>query len=183
MNLQEKKISSDNIFTGMVVTMQRDKVLLGTGKQAIREVVRHSGGVCVAAVDDENHIYLVRQFRYPYNEIVTELPAGKLNPGEDPLECGKRELLEETGLTADEYISLGVLYPSPGYLDEVIHMYYARGLSQGPQELDEDEFLDVIRIPLSKAVDMVHSGQLKDAKTQSAILKTEYVIRRNVGGI
>ncbi len=135
------------------------------------KVVGHPGGVCVAALTEQNELLFVRQFRYPYKEILLELPAGKLEKGQDPLENGKRELLEETGAVGRQYMTLGKLYPSPGYCGEIIHMYFCRVDHFERQNLDEDEFLDVERIPLEKAVQMVLNGELPDAKTQAAVLK------------
>ena len=114
---------------------------------------------------------LVRQFRYPYGDILTEIPAGKRNAGEDPLETGKRELAEETGVTAERFIPLGTVYPTPGYCDEVIYLYLATGLHFTAAHPDEDEFLDVLRMPLSHLVDEVLAGNIPDAKTQIAALK------------
>ncbi|MCL2014458.1 MAG: NUDIX hydrolase [Oscillospiraceae bacterium] len=173
-NLYEKTLDSKKIYEGRIVELRKDTVLLPNGKEAPREVIRHPGGVCIAALENDM-LYLVRQFRYPYNEILLEVPAGKLNWGEDPLECGKRELLEETGLEADEYTYLGKLYPSPAYLNEVIHMYLARGLTKKKQALDEDEFLEVVKMPLQEAVSGIMSGEIKDAKTQAAILKLKII--------
>ena len=121
---------------------------------------------------EDDELLFVRQFRYPYSEVVLELPAGKRTPGEDPLLCGQRELTEETGASAANYVSLGQLYPSPGYCDEVIYMYLATDLTFGESHPDEDEFLEVERIPLTKAVEMVMSGEIVDSKTQAAVLKT-----------
>ncbi|MEE1105934.1 MAG: NUDIX hydrolase, partial [Ruminococcus sp.] len=114
MNLQEKKLSSKEIFNGKILHITHDEVELEDGSHAMREVVRHPGGVCVAAIDKDNNLLFVRQFRYPYNEVVLELPAGKLEKGSTPLENGKRELLEETGAVGYSYISLGQVYPTPG---------------------------------------------------------------------
>ena len=113
----------------------------------------------------------MRQFRYPYKEVVRESPAGKLEPGEDPLECGKRELEEELGAVAGRYTDLGRFYPSPGYTSEVIHLYLAEELSFTQQNLDEDEFLEVEKLPLRRAAEQILSGELVDGKTQAAILK------------
>ena len=171
MNLTEKTVSQEYFFRGRVINMRRDDIELPNGAPAIREVVEHPGGVCIAALTDEKELLFVRQYRYPYSEVLLEIPAGKLNRGEDPLEAGKRELQEETGAAATEYISLGKLYPSPGYCDEIIHMYLATGLSYGEMNPDEDEFLEVERIPLDKAAKMVLNNEITDAKTQAAILK------------
>ena len=174
MNLEEKQLSFDYKFKGRIINLRQDTALLPNGNTATREVVEHPGGVCVAALTDQDELLFVKQWRYPYSEETLEIPAGKRDKGgEDPLECGKRELQEETGATAAEYIDLGSLYPSPGYVNEVIYCYLATGLSYGEQNPDEDEFLDVIKIPLEKAVDMVMSGEIKDAKTQIAVLKVK----------
>lgn len=152
--------------------MRRDKALLPDGSEAFREVVEHPGGVCVAALTDEGEVLFVRQFRYPYSEEVLEIPAGKRERGEaDPLECGKRELLEETGATAENFFSMGVIYPTPGYTNELLYLYGATGLTFGEASPDEDEFLTVERIPLERAVEMVMAGELPDSKTQIAVLK------------
>ena len=156
-NLTEKTLSSKTVFDGKILHVILDEAQLPDGNTASREVVRHVGGVCVAALDEDDCLYFVRQFRYPYNEITLELPAGKLEKGATVLENGKRELKEETGCEGYSYVSLGAMYPSTGYTDEIIH--------------DEDEFLNVERIPLKKAVEMVLNNQLPDAKTQIAILK------------
>ena len=142
----------------------------------MREVVRHPGGVCVAALDSEDNLLFVRQFRYPYSEVVLELPAGKLEKGSTPLENGKRELLEETGAVGFNYISLGQVYPSPGYTDEIIHLYACRVKEQSENRPDEGEFLNVEKIPLKKAAEMVLNNQVFDAKTQIAVLKTAMLI-------
>ena len=172
MELFEKQLSSEYFYRGKIINMRRDEALLPDGKKAFREVVEHPGGVCVAALTDDGEVLFVRQFRYPYKEEILEIPAGKRDRGEtDPLECGKRELLEETGAEAENFFSLGTLYPTPGYTDEVIYMYGATGLSYGEAQPDEDEFLALEKIPLEKAVEMVMNGSLPDAKTQICILK------------
>lgn len=174
MNLKETQKSAEYIFKGRIINLRRDEALLPNGQTATREVIEHPGGVCVAALTDDNCLLFVRQFRYPYMEETLEIPAGKRDKGdEDPLECGKRELREETGAIAAKYISLGELYPSPGYCGEVIWMYAATGLSYGDCDPDDDEFLAVERYPLEKAVEMVLSGEIKDAKTQAAVLKVK----------
>lgn len=171
MDLTEKPVKQEYKFKGKIVNLRVDDALLPNGNIAKREIVEHNGGVMVAPLDNEDNLYFVKQFRYPYMEIVTELPAGKLEKGEDPFEAGKRELKEETGAVANKYVSLGQLYPTPGYCGEIIHMYLATELSFGEQNPDDDEFLEVYKIPLAQAVEMVLSGELKDSKTQTAILK------------
>lgn len=171
MHLQEKTLSSQPVYEGVIFTVTQDTAELENGCTARRDVVHHSGGVCVIPVTDENEILLVRQFRYPFGEVTTEIPAGKLNQGENHAECGRRELLEETGCTCSEYIHLGEIYPTPAYNTEIIHIYLAKGLQFSRQNLDEDEFLDVIKVPLCDAVEMVMNSEIKDSKTQIAILK------------
>lgn len=172
MNLTEKQLTKEYIFKGKIINLRRDTALLPNNATAIREVVEHNGGVCVAALTDDNEVLFVKQFRYPYMEEILEIPAGKRDSlNEDPLECGKRELKEETGATAKRFIPLGELYPTPGYCGEIIWMFAATDLDFGDQDPDDDEFLEVKKIPLEKAVEMILNGEIKDAKTQTAILK------------
>lgn len=179
MNLKETPIAQAYAYKGKIVNLRVDDALLPNGKVAKREVVEHNGGVCVAALTDKREILLVKQFRYPYGEIIYEIPAGKRdNKDEEPLVCGKRELKEETGATAERFIPLGELYPTPGYCGEIIWMFAAFGLSFGEQNPDEDEFLEVERVPFEKAVEMVLNGEIKDAKTQTAILKINEMFRQ-----
>lgn len=170
MHLQEKTISENVIFDGRIIRVQNDQAELENGAVVSRELVVHSGGVCVVPVDDEGYVYMVKQFRYPFKEVLTEVPAGKLEVGEDHREAGLRELKEETGAVCENFEYLGVMYPSVAYLTEKIHMYLATGLDFGSQSLDEDEFLDVIKIKLEDAVEMIVDGRIKDGKTQSAVL-------------
>ena len=171
MDLTEKQLKAEYIFKGKIFNVRVDEALMPNGKTAVREVVEHNGGVMIAPMDEDGNLYFVEQFRYPYFEVVTELPAGKLEKGEDPYAAGVRELKEETGATADKIISLGKLYPSPGYCGEIIHLYLATGLSFGEQNPDDDEFLEVKKIHISEAVEMVMNGELPDGKTQVGILK------------
>ena len=175
--VKEKTVETTHIFKGRIIDVSVDTVVLPDGKKASRELVRHPGGVCVVAYDGEN-IYLVKQYRKPYDEVVTELPAGKLEYGEDPLECGKRELLEEAGMTAENFESLGKFYSSPGFCSETIYAYLATGLKKIGQHLDEDEYLDVIKVKFDDAVKMVMDGEICDGKSVSAILKSAFVLRK-----
>lgn len=171
MNLNEQPLSADYKYRGRIINLRVDTALLPNGSSATREVVEHPGGVCVAALTEDGCLLFVRQFRYPYQKVLLELPAGKLDPGEDPLEAGKRELREETGAEVARYESLGELYPSPGYCGEIIHLYAATGLTFGQMSPDEDEFLEVEKIPLEEAARMVLDNEIADAKTQAAVLK------------
>lgn len=171
MNLAEKKLNSKMIYKGKIIDMHVDEVLLPNGSTSFREVVDHNGGVCIAPLTQDGDLLFVRQFRYPYDEVILELPAGKLEKGEDALEAGKRELTEETGAFAEEFIDMGKLYPSPGYCGEIIHMYLAKVKGIGATNFDEDEFLEIERISLKKATEMMLSGEIKDAKTQVLIGK------------
>lgn len=177
MELTEKTLSSKSVFDGRILHITLDEIELPNGKKSKREVVNHPGGVTVAALDEDNNLLFVRQFRYPYKEVVLELPAGKLEKGSTPLENGKRELMEETGAEGYSYISLGQLYPSPGYTSEIIHLYACKVKSQGSSNPDDGEFLNVEKIPLDKAVEMVLNNQIPDAKTQVAVMKTAMLIK------
>ena len=168
MNLEEKTLDNSVVYDGKILKLVLKDVLLPNGKTAKREVVAHSGGVGVIALTKDEEILLVKQFRSPYEKTVIEIPAGKKEPGEDPLECGKRELLEETGFTAEKFIPLGELYPSPGYCGEIIHLFLATSLNKSNQNLDEDEFLTVERYPLPVFEAMIARGEIVDGKTLSA---------------
>lgn len=178
MKLYEKTLETKSIFEGRVIHVKHDTVELENGEKAMREIVEHPGGVCIAALTENNELLFVRQFRYPYKEVVLELPAGKLEKGQTPLENGKRELLEETGAVGREYMTLGKLYPSPGYCGEIIHLYFCKIDHFEQQQLDEDEFVSVERIPLNKAVEMILNNQIPDAKTQVAVLKTAAIVKK-----
>ena len=177
MELTEKTLSSQTIYDGRIVHLTLDEAELPDGTHAKREVVNHPGGVTVVALTDENEVLFVRQFRYPFKEVVLELPAGKLEKNSTPLENGKRELLEETGAIGYNYISLGAQYSSPGFCNETIHMYMCRIDHFETQQLDEGEFLGVERIPLDKAVEMILNNQIFDGKTQTAVLKAAMLLK------
>lgn len=177
MELKETPLKAEYVYKGKVINLRVDDAVLPNGNIAKREIVEHNGGVCVAALTDSDEILLVRQFRYPYGEIIYEIPAGKREAQEDPLVCGKRELREETGATARKFVPLGELYPTPGYCGEIIWMFAAFDLTFKDQVPDEDEFLEAERIPFKKAIEMVLNGEIKDAKTQTAILKLNEMLR------
>ena len=172
MDYTEEKLRRVNTHKGIIVDVETDMIRLCNGEITMREVVRHPGGVCVAAVDDEGRVALVRQFRYPLREHLWELPAGKLEPGEDPLPAARRELSEETGLEADRWTELGALYTSPGFSTETLYLYLARDLHQGEAHPDPNEFLDVTRLPLEELLARIDRGELRDAKTVAGVLQT-----------
>ena len=164
-------LESKEIFNGRVIRVTLDKVQLEDGTTSTREVVHHHGGACVLPVDADGNVTMVRQFRYALGEELWELPAGKLEAGEDPFEAAKRELSEECGLTADTYTELGVVYPTVGYDSERIYLWAAEGLHTVGQHLDAGEFLDVVKMPFAQALGLVMDGTIKDSKTQIALLK------------
>ena len=172
MDFAEKTLNEKLIFEGKIITVHVDDVELPDGSKSIREIVEHSGGVCVAALTEDKKLKFVRQFRYPYKKELLELPAGKLEKGEDPMAAGIRELEEECGVVAEKVISMGQIYPTVAYCSEIIHLFLATGLSETKQHLDAGEFLGVEEIELSKAVEMVMNGEICDSKTVALILKT-----------
>lgn len=171
MEMIEKVTATRYEFKGRIINTRVDDVLLPDGTKSSREIIEHSGGVGIIALDDDGNICLVRQYRHPYGEVIYEIPAGKLEKGEDPLTCGKRELREETGYSAENWQSLGVIYPTPGYCAEKIYVFLATHLKSGDTDFDEGEFIECESLPLSKAAEMVMKGEIRDAKTQIAILK------------
>ena len=180
MKLEEKTVSSQVLYSGRIIRLELDDIELPNGEPAKREVARHPAGVCVAALTEDNELLFVKQYRYPFHEVVLELPAGKVDdPKTTPLENGKRELLEETGAVGYNYVPLGAQYVSPGFTDEVLYMYMCRVDHFEEQRLDEDEFLNVERIPLDRAVEMVMNNLIVDGKTQTAILKTAMLLRNS----
>ncbi len=172
----EKTLSSEVIFQGKVVTLTKDIALLENGRQAVREVVHHNGGACILPYFADGTICMVRQFRYAMQQELWELPAGKLEKGEDPFAAAQRELEEECGLTADRYISLGEFYPTVGYDTEVIYTWVAVGLHESRMHLDADEFLTPDRVPLEEAYQQVMSGEIRDGKTVAGILKLKALL-------
>ena len=172
MDLTEKTASSRLIYDGRVVHLYVDTVTLPDGSASVREYVKHIGAVCVVPLTDEGEVLLERQYRYAVRRTLTEIPAGKLDtPDEDPAEAALRELREETGAVPRELIDLGDFYGSPAIMGERIRMYLARGLTFTDTDLDEDEFLEVFRMPLPDAVEAVLKGEIPDGKTQCAILR------------
>lgn len=180
--LRELQIDSEEIFNGVIMDVKRDRVRLPNGHQSVRELLRHVGAVCVVPVTDDGRVVVERQYRYPIDQVITEIPAGKLDsPEEDRLSAAQRELWEETGIKADRWTDMGLYYPAAAYSDEKITMYLAQGLHMGTQHLDEDEFLNVQTLPIAELVEDILSGKITDGKTQAAVLKASMLISRQQG--
>jgi len=174
MELEEKQLDSSKVFDGRLLQVYKDRIRLPNGSETTREYIKHLGAVAVVAIDENNRIVMEKQFRYPFSKAMLEIPAGKLDsPDEDPLEAAKRELVEETGITAAEYVYLGPLYPTVAYSSEVIHLYWAKGLSFGDRHLDSDESINVSFMDFEEVVRMVLDGRIGDSKTQAAVLKVK----------
>ena len=173
---EEKTVSTKRIYDGIVVNLRVDTVELPDGKTALRDIVEHPGGVGIVAITDDNKILMVKQYRKPIEKAIIELPAGKLDKDEDHEVCGRRELEEETGYKAKEFTYLGYMYPSPGFDDEVTHLYLARDLYKGEVNLDEDEYLDVYKYDISEVKEMIMNNEINDAKTVIGFFKAmEYL--------
>ena len=175
-HLIEHTIASEPVFDGKLLHVLRDRVRLPDGSEATREHILHPGAVMMIAVLDNGSLVFERQFRYPMQRVMVELPAGKIDKGEDPLLTAKRELLEETGYTAATWQRLGCIHPVISYSNEQIDIYLARGLTLSKRELDPGEFLDVIELPLARALDMGRAGEITDAKTVCGLLWAERVL-------
>ena len=175
--LRETVTGKEPIFDGKILNVQRWTVTLPDGKQALREVVLHRGASAVVPVDEDKNVYLVAQYRTPTGDVLTEIPAGKLDcAGEDRLEAAKRELKEETGFTAEKWIHLTDMYTTPGFSNELIGVYLAQNLKSGETEFDDDEFIDLIKMPLSEAVRMARAGEIHDSKTIVGLLLADHII-------
>lgn len=170
MKLTEKTLTSREVYRGRILRVREDTVRLPNGKTAEREVAEHPGGVGILALDGGD-VLLVRQYRYAFSRVLTEIPAGKREPGEEPFVTAQRELREEIGATAGKWTELGALIASPGCYGEVLYLYMAQELTFGDTHPDEDEFLDVVRMPFDRAVELCMTGELTDAKTVIAVLK------------
>ena len=176
MNFEEKTVSSESIFEGKVIKVRKEVVELADGRKANREIVGHPGCVGVIAVDDDGMVFMVSQYRIAAKSMMLEIPAGKKEYGEDPLECGKRELIEETGYEGGEFIHLGDYYATPGYCEEVLSIYLAKTLKFVGQNLDDGEFLNVSKHSLDDLYEMVMNNEIHDAKTAIAILKAKALL-------
>lgn len=169
MKFKEQTVSENYLYKGKILSLRKDEIILPNGNGAIREVVEHSGGSCILCEVD-GKILLVKQFRYPYKEELLELPAGKLNPGEDPMQTAIRELEEEGGIKADKVELMFEVYPSPGYTDEIIRIYKAVGVTKTSAHLDDDEFLECLWVEKQELKQMIKDGKIKDGKTLIALL-------------
>ncbi len=179
-DLDEIEISREYPFRGRIFDIVSCKVRLPDGKVADRDAMCHSGGVCVLPVDRDGNVIMVRQYRFGAQEILMEVPAGKLERGENPDDAIRRELEEETGCHAERIDYLGFCYPTPAISTEKIYIYLATGLSEGTPHTDEDEFLEIVRIPLAELVEQVMSGEITDAKTQIVILKANRILNGKI---
>ena len=181
MEFKEEMVSQETVYEGVIVNVRRDKARLMDGRITNREVVEHPGGVAVFAMDDQGRVALVRQYRSPMGEETLELPAGKLEPGEDPRDSGLRELAEETGLVPGTFEDMGCLYSSPGILAERIYLYFAKDLTQGPTHPDDGEFVETVWLPYQDLVDKARRGEIKDGKTLVGILKASFLLDAGQG--
>lgn len=173
MDLAEKTLSREEKFQGRILSVHVDEVQLPNGNTSTREVVEHVDGVAVLPLDERNNVLTVTQYRYVFGKTLLEIPAGKLDPGEDPVTGALRELKEETGAVPDTFLPLGRILPSPGCFSETLHLFLARGLHIEAQHLDPDEFLRVERIPFDEMVHRCLNGEIEDAKTVAAVLKAK----------
>lgn len=171
MDMTEKKLSSELIYDGRILRLHVDTVELPNGKRSLREVADHPGGVAIVALDRDDNVLTVKQYRYAFSRVLEEIPAGKLERGEDPRDAALRELKEETGAEPERFTDLGELIVSPGAYGEVLHLYLAEGLTTGEAAPDEDEFLELIRTPFDEMLRRVMDGELTDAKTVVGVLK------------
>ena len=171
MDKTEKQLNEQIIYSGKIIKLHLDTVELPNGKEAFREYVSHNGGAAILAIDSKENIYLVEQFRYPYREEILEIPAGKVEFGEDPKSTAIRELSEETGFIVHDLTEYGVIYPSPGYTNEKLYIYFTKVEERHNIHLDADEFLDVVKMPIEEAFDKICSGVIKDGKTVYAICR------------
>jgi ADP-ribose pyrophosphatase len=177
MELTEKTLVSEKVFDGVLLKVYRDEVELSGGGTSVREFVHHPGGVAAVAIDNDGNVYLERQFRYPYRKVVTEIPAGKLEPDEDPFDAIRRELKEEIGATAGRWDPLGYMMPSVGYTDEMLYLYLARDLTFGDTHWDQDEFLEPFKLPFAEALSQAADGRISDGKTVAALFRADRIMR------
>ena len=175
---EERPFEKQELYNGHILVLEKWQVELPNGKTALREIVHHKGAAAIVPVDEEGRVPMVRQYRVAMGQEMLEIPAGKMDSlGEDPFDCAQRELREETGLSASKWTYLGPYIPSPGYCDEVVHLYLAEGLTAGETDPDDDEFLSVEWMPLSELLEMATSGKLHDGKTLAGLLLAARILK------
>ncbi|HHV29149.1 NUDIX domain-containing protein [Acetivibrio mesophilus] len=180
MNYEEKTVSKKHIYSGNIISVESVNVLLPNGKEASRDVVLHPGASVIIPISDNNELYMVRQYRKPVEKELLELPAGKLDKGEDPEVCARRELKEETGLEAAKLKHISSIYTTPGFTNEVLHIYAAVGLHEGEACADEDEFISTKKVPVNNLVEMILNQEITDAKSIIGILLAEKIIKGEI---
>lgn len=178
--MKETKVESQLKYQGKILDLRVDQVLLPNGKHANREVVLHHGSVAIVAVTSKNEVILVKQYRYPVNDVLWEIPAGKLEKDENPDECARRELAEETGFGATNWLKISTFFSTPGFSDEIMYLYLAQELFAEKLESDDDEFIEIHKIPYTEAVDKIVKGEIRDAKTIAGVLLVEKIINGEV---
>lgn len=176
----ERRIESQRIYDGKILSLRRDRVRLSNGRTTLREIIDHNGAAGIVAFDERGRLLMVRQYRYAMQSELLELPAGKIDPGETPEDCARRELEEETGYRCERLRPLGRIYPAAAYDTEVVHLFLAEGLTVCGQRLDEDEFLSVEPVELDEAVRMALHDELPDSKTQAGVLKVALLRARGL---
>jgi len=175
-HLKETRKDNRQVYTGHFLKVQQDTVILPDGKHAVREYIKHPGAVAVLPLFDDGSVLMERQFRYPLHRVFIEFPAGKIDPGEDTLDCAKRELQEETGYSAAEWQYVCTIHNAIAYSDEHLVLYVARGLTQGERKLDEGEFLDIYKAPLEELLEQVRNGEITDVKTVIGVFWLEKIL-------
>jgi ADP-ribose pyrophosphatase len=183
MKFYEKELNKKVIFQGNIIDMEKYDIELPNKKKATREVIRHPGAVGILVIDDEDKIWLVEQYRFPIAKNLLEIPAGKIDKGEDPEQTAKRELEEETGIVSEELVSLGKIYTTAGFSDEVIHLYLAKNITISSQKLDEDEFLDIIKMDYNDFKRKIFKNEITDSKTLAAFARYELLKQSQEGNI
>ena len=169
--LFEKTVSSKTVFEGVVFDVEIKEIVTPEGKSSQREIVRHHGGACILPIDSEGYCYLVKQFRSPFEKVMLEAPAGKIEKGEDPLYCASREITEETGLTAGKIEPAGNMVATPGYCSEVIYLYFGTELEYKGGTPDENEYISTVKMSLKEAIEMAENGTINDSKTLILLYK------------
>ena len=173
----ETVLASERVYEGRILNLRVDEIRTSTGVEALREIVENGGAVAIVALDDRQRVVLVKQYRHAVRSLVIEVPAGKLDGGEDPLEGAQRELREETGFRAGRFERLGTFYPAPSWSTEVVYLYLATELIPGPAQLEVDETIELLHVSLAEAIEMIHSGAITDGKTMAALLLAHHGLK------